>query len=38
MFAPEIKVEKFAVIDVITTSVDEPVVNPCPFQTDCLDD
>ena len=35
MFAPEIKVEKFEVIDVITTSVEE---NDCTYETACITD
>ena len=33
MFAPEMKIEKFDMVDVITTSVDD-----CPYETECFGD
>jgi len=35
MFAPEIKIEKFELVDVITTSVTE---NDCTYETECFGD
>ena len=35
MFAPEMKIEKFEMVDVITTSQDE---NDCTYQTECFTD
>lgn len=35
MFAPEMKIEKFELVDVITTSTE---VDNCPYETECFGD